>query len=869
MAWWRTRRRERDLQREINAHLDLEAEERIAEGLGRDAARMAARRAFGHTAQVSESVRETWGGNWLVQLRQDTRHALRVLARSPGFAAAAVATLALGIGANTAMFGVVDAILLRPLPFPQPDRLVSAWGDATRQQASLVVLRDQSRTTEYGAWSGNSEYNLTGSGDPARLLVSSLSANLLSLLDKRPMLGRAFEPGEDQPGRDREAILSYSLWQRRFGGDPNIVGRFITLDEVARRVVGVMPPEFQLPRPQTDLWIPLRIDRRDDGVYFWSYNLTIVGRLRPGFTPAQAQAELRTFIPQIRDSFPWKMWPDFGAGVKIIGLQEMLYGDVRTRLLVLLAAVGLVLLIACANVANLLLASGMSRRKEIAVRTALGASRGRIARQLLTESLVLSLAGALVGLGLAYALGGLFRYALPAWLPRLAHSGVDPRVLIFTVVLALATGLGFGILPALRFSRGDVQGSIKPQERGSSGARGRQRLTAALVSFEIAVGAVVVIGAGLLARSFFGLVSVKPGFRTAGVLTALVTPNPSLCKERARCLSFYDDVLDRARSLPGVESAAAVNPLPLAANFGGAAVELEGHPLRPGHIASTLWNTTVTPGYFAAMGVPILAGRGFRESDTVGTEPVAMVSVATARRWWPGQNPIGKHLKFTWLKEWKTIVGMVGDTRDSALAGDPDYIEGHFYLPFRQTAVSQQPRMSLVLTTSSDPLRLVEALRQLVQSIQPDVPVTQMRPMEEVVSESVNTPRSMTWLLFSFAALALLLSAVGTYAVIAYTVAQRTREIGIRVALGAKSRDILRGILARGFAVTAAGLAVGVAGALAATRVLRSMLFQVTTTDVFTFVAMPLVLLVVAMLATYVPARRAAKVDPAITLRYE
>ena len=866
---WR-KRDEDDLDRELKSHLDLEAEEQREAGVAPEQARFAARRALGNQALVKEAVREARGANLFGHFRHDLRQAARMLRKNPGFSAAAVATLALGIGANTAMFGVVNAILLRPLPFRDPQRLVAVDSDAARQQAALEIFRSGSRAVDYGAWSANTEFNLTGQGDPARLVGSQISGNLLTAFGVPPMLGRGFQTGEDASGRDRLVILSYDLWQQRFRGDPDIVGRSITLDEIDRQVVGIMSPAFRFPTPATQLWVPVHIDRVQDGTYFWLYNLNLVGRLRAGFSAQQAQAEMRTLIPRVRDAFPWKMWPDFGAKTKIVPLQEYLVGDVRTRLLVLLVAVGLVLLIACANVANLLLANGTSRQKEISVRTALGASRGRIVRQLLTESLLLAFAGGGAGLLLALALDGIFRRVLPDSLPQLAGGGLDPRVLAFTAAMCLATGLGFGAFPAWRFSRADLQGSLKSAGRGVSFGRGRQRLSTALVAFEIAVGVIVVIGAGLLARSFWGLVNVRTGFRSDHTLTALVTPNPSLCKVAQRCAAFYREVLDRARALPGVEAAAAVNPVPLTGNIGGAAVELEDHPLLPGHPASSLWASTITPEYLSAMGIPILAGRGFRDSDTEATEPVVLVTAATARRWWPGSNPIGKHLKYSWLKQWRTVVGVVGDTMEMSLAGDPKWLEGHFYVPFTQAPLNNGPRMTVVLRTAGpDPLLASQPLRQAVSSIRPDVPVTQFRTMDEVISESLSTPRSTMWLLFSFAALALVLSSVGIYAVVAHTVAQRTREIGIRMALGARAREIVVRILGRSLAVTAAGLAFGMAGAFAATRVLRSFLFHVTATDAVTFAAVPAVLLLVALLATYIPARRASRVDPATTLRYE
>jgi predicted permease len=860
--WWR-KKQEEDLERELRSHIELEAEERQDY--------YAARRAFGNVTSVKEEVREMWGFAMVEQIARDVRYALRGLRKSPGFAAAAAATLALGIGANTAMFSVVDAILLNPLPFPDPGRLIRISGDVVRQQASLAMLRDGSRTTDYAAYAGNSEFNFTGDGEPRRVVGSEVTANLFSTLGQRPLLGRTFQAGEDRPGNDRVVILSHTFWQRHFRGDPSVIGRSITIHEIDRRIVGVMPPGFQFPSPQTEIWLPAHIDRRIVGVYWWAYYLNIVGRLRPGFTREQAFAELRTFVPRIRDSFPppWKMWPDWGVRARIIGLRESLTGEVRTRVLVLFAAVGLVLLIACANVANLLLARGASRHKEISVREALGASRARIVRQLLTESLLLAALGGAAGLGLTFAIVGLFRHAVPGDLPRLAGGGVDMRVSGFTGLLALSTGFGFGLLPALRFSKIDLRSALNSEGRAVSARRFHRRLSGALVAFEIAAGVVVVIGAGLLARSFLRLVNVNPGFRSTGTLTALVTPNPSLCGVPARCTSFFQDVLDRARALPGVEAAAAVNPLPLTGEVGGGAIEMEGHPVLPGHSAPSLWANMVTPDYFAAMGIPILRGRGFLYSDRQDSELVALVTAATARRWWPGENPIGKHLRFVAERRVRRVVGVAGDTREVALAGDPDWVEGHIYLPYGQYVVNLGPTMSVVLKTTKDPMLLAEPLRRLVADIRRDVPVTQVRDIDEVISQSVDTPRSTMWLLFSFAALALLLSAVGIYAVVAYTVAQRTREIGIRIALGARARDVVRGILAWSLTVASAGLALGIAGAWAVTRVLRSLLFEVTPHDTVTFIATPLLLLFVVLLAAYAPARRASRVDPMVALRNE
>jgi predicted permease len=860
---------EADLNDELRDYVERQTERYLAKGLSPEQARAAALRDVDGIEQVKENCRDVRATAWIENARQDIRCACRTLRKNWGFALAAVSTLALGIGANTAMFGVVDGVLLRSLPFPEPSQLVRIMGDVVRQQASLVALRDGSRTTDYGAYSENTEFNFTGHGEPKRLVGCAVTANLFSVLRQAPLAGRAFLAGEDLPGNDGVAILSYSFWQNEFRGDPSVVGRIIKLDEADRRVVGVMPRTFRFPSLETEIWVPTRIDRRNVGMYWWTYNLNIVGRLRQGFTIQQAEAELRTFIPRIRDSFAWRMWPDWGQKAHLVNLQETLIGDVRTRLLILLSVVALVLLIACANVANLVLARSASRQRELSLRAALGASRTRILRQLLTESLVLAVLGAGVGLAVAFVVSSVFWRVLPTGLAQLGDKAIDLRVLGFTGLLAVGTGLGFGMLPAFRSLRADVQNALRSEDRAISGSRSRMRMSNGLVAFEVAIGVVVVIGAGLLARSFWELINVDPGFQTDHRLTALVTPNPSLCNTAGQCVAFYDELLSRTRPLPGVQSVAAVSPLPLSGNIGGAALELQDHPVLPGHSAPTLWVSSVTPDYFATMGISILSGRVFRDSDREVTELVAVVTAATAKHWWPNENPIGKHVRYVSEKSLRTVVGVVRDTKDAALSGDPGWMEGHFYLPYAQSGANLSPRLAVVLKTGVDPLSLSAPFRRLVSEIHKDVPVTEIRNMEEVISQSVSTSRSTLWLFLSFAALALVLSSVGIYAMFAYTVAQRTREIGIRMALGAPGKDIVQGILAHSFIITSIGLMVGIAAAYASTRFLRSLLFLVPSHDVVTFIAIPTLLLVFALVATYVPARRATKVDPVLALRHE
>jgi putative ABC transport system permease protein len=864
---WLTGRADRDLDRELRSHIDLEAEEHQEAGIPPDEARYAARRAFGNVTRLREDTRSMWGWMSFERLAQDLRYACRTLSKNRAFAAAVVGTLGLGIGANTAMFSVVNAVLVRPLPFEEPDQLFLITGYSLRQQASLVAFQNQDPSAEYAAYSSGNQLNLTGEGDPVRLTGSVVSANLFSVLKAQPFLGRVFEAGEDTPGRDAVVVLSHSYWQARFRGDPGILGRFITLDETVRRVVGVMPPQFRFPTPQTQLWIPTRIDPANVGVYWWTNNLNLVGRLSPGRTLSEVEAAVDRLRPRIRDGFPWQMWPDWGSDAQVAGLQEALVGDVKTRLLVLLAAVGLVLLIACANVGNLLLARGASRQKEIALRASLGASRGRIVRQLLTESLVLGLAGGTAGFALALLTSGMLGYLLPPDLPRLSEIGIDLRVLAFTAALVLGTGFGFGVLPALRLSRANTQSSLKAAGRTVVCGRNRQRLSATIVVLEIAVGVVVVISAGLVARSLWLLTSVHPGFDTANLLTAVVTPNESLCREPSRCAAFYDELLGKLRSLPGVLAAAAVNPLPLGGGIGGTPAEMEDHPHVPGTPSPTLWMANVTPEYLRVMRIPILQGRSFESTDQQGRVDVALVSRSTVERWWPGQNPIGKQLHLVGGKQrWRTVVGVTGNTLQETLAGNPDWQDGEIYLPYAQNV---RPQMTVVVRTSREPNDVAVPLRQIVAEMRPDVPVTEVRTMEEVVSASLITPRSTMWLLSTFAGLALLLSATGIYAVVSYATVQRTREFGIRMALGARPADIRRRVLAHSLALGCAGLALGVAAAFGATRVLASFLFDITTTDLVTFASMPLLLLMVVLMASFVPAYRASGVDPTVALRSE
>jgi predicted permease len=869
---------EHDVDAELEFHVLTRTEILMARGLTRDEAGEQARREFGDLRAAREELAAIDRGrvgrerraDWREALAQDVRFALRSLARRPSFLAVTSLTLALGIGANAAIFSVVDATLLKPLPYANPDRLVSIWPAGSMMPGVFVQVRAGMRSVDQIAgYSGGTAVSMTGASEPARLVQSEVTSRFFDVLGIRPIAGRTFLDGEDQPGHDRIAVLGHALWQQRFGSDPAIVGRSVVVDGISRTVVGVMPPGFHFPSPTIDFWVPVSLDPSPANVgRFWgTSHLNVIARLRPDSSLASAEREAAVLVDRARASFPWRMSDEWGKGVTVVPLERKVVGDVGPLLLVLFGSVGVVLLIACVNVANLLLSRATTREREIAIRASLGAGRGRIVRQLLTESVLLALVGGAIGL--VVAAGGVraLLLLLPPGMPRVTEVAVDARVLAFTMLTSLATGITFGLAPALRVSRPALN-AVLGATRNAGGTLVKRRLSDALVVAQIALGVVLVAGAGLLLKSFWRLHQVELGFRADEVIAADI-PIPSFTSDTTvHARAFFDAVLDEVRAIPGVKSAAIASVLP----FGGVgsmqssfATEIEASPVPPGGSAPMLVRTVVSPEYFEAMGIPLVRGRALSAADRDGGPTVAVVDEFTARRLWPDADPIGQRFRAVWMKPWVTVVGVVGSVKRDSLSSAG---EVSVYLPTTHTAGFSFPtQMTLVVRSEARVADLAPRIRSAVGRVDATVPVSPPRLVATLVSNSVARARFTVVLLATFALVALSLGAVGIYGVVAYAVARRTREIGVRMALGARATDVLAMVLRSGGSLTAAGVALGTVAALAASRLLSGFLFGVTPSDPAVFIAVPALLGAVAVGACAIPARRAARVDPVVALR--
>jgi putative ABC transport system permease protein len=801
-------------------------------------------------------------------LIQDLRYATRMMIKQPIFTAVAVIALALGIGANTAIFTVVNAVLLRPLPYNEPDSLVWVWDTQPQLATAPTSLpdfldwKDQNRSFEYmAAYQGGNMFFDDGNG-VQDTPVGLVTPDVFALFRVTPVLGRTFTEEETQPGRSRVAVLSQALWQRRFGSDPNVLGQIVQLSGTPYTIIGVIATGFNFPN-EAQLWRPLQIDtnRLDRGPHY----LRVVGRLRPGVTLAEAQAEMSTIASRIAQQYPEKI---AGHGVKLDLLSDVVIGDIRPALFVLLGAVGFVLLIACANVANLLLARAGARQREIAIRTALGATRPRIIRQLLTESVLLAVVGGIAGLIIAvWGVDSLVSLS-PDTIPRVREIGIDAKVASFTVLISLLTGVVFGLAPALQVSKPDLTDALKESGRTTAGSR-RNRIRSLLVVWEIALSLVLLIGAGLMIRSFATLSSVAPGFNPDKLLTMGVTLLRSSYPEENQVAAFYEQMLERLSVAPGVKSAGAIGDLPLSGSNTSDYFTIEGRPAIAKEDRPLAECRTVTPHYFESMEIPLLKGRDFAETDTKRTPNVAVINEAFAHAHFPDEDPLGHRLSLQGqFRDPLLIVGVVGNVRNFGLDEQPT---PEIYYPYLQDPLREtyDRSMTLVVRTKSDPAAMAEGLRTELLSLDKTLPVYALKPMTEYLRDSLSRRRFNMVLLSVFAAVALLLAGVGIYGVISYSVAQRTHEIGIRVAIGAHAGEILKLVIGQAMLLTMTGIALGLVTAFALTRLMQSLLFEVSPTDPLTFAVISVILTIVALVACFVPARRAMKVDPMVALRCE
>jgi putative ABC transport system permease protein len=796
---------------------------------------------------------------------QDLRYGLRAMGRAPVLATVAVLSLALGIGANTAIFSAVNALLLNPYPFPQPDRLVSVEARHVSGKNSGAGYRDyldwQQQNTVFEEMAIEPEtigYTLTGQGEPQRVIGGLTTADFLRLLGIQPVLGRFFTADEDKPDGPRVAVLSYAAWQNRFGGRADILGLAFTLNGRPYTVIGVLPSSFAFPGVDTCEFLAPLGESPLQGRYQHQYG--VVARLRTGITVERAQNDMTTIARRLEQEYPAT---NKGWGITVRPLTASIAEEARTPVIVLFSAVAFVLLLACVNVAGLLLARASGRAKEIAIRASLGASRARIARQMLTEAVLLSLCGGAAGLLFAGWLMDALRAAAPRDFALDTTLRLNPTVLIFTLAVSLLTGIAFGLAPAWYAARTDLNAALKGDGNGGSGTPSRGRLMSYLVAGEVALSLILLVDAGLLVKSFMLSLRVETGLRVEGVLTFALDLPEARYPSAARITSFYSELLDRLRSSPGVDSAAAVMTLPMTGGMTGGSFQVEGRPKAPDWVDTMVQYNITTPGYFRTMGIPLLRGRDFDRHDTAASLPVAIVNDRLARQFFPNEDPIGHRYRDDYDGKWRTIVGVVASTKFQQPVKAP--FPG-VYSPHAQSPSSY---MWITARTSGDAASLAGTARSMVRSLDRDLPLLKVRTMRQVVADALSEPRLLMSFLTGFAAFALLLAAIGIYGIVEYSVRQRMHELGVRIALGASSGDVLRLVLRKGTVLAAAGAAVGIPAVLAGSRLMGSLLYGISPRDLTVFAAVPVVLLLVALAACYVPARRAARVDPLIALRSE
>ena len=863
-------RLEHRMESELRLHIQAYTDDLIRSGVPSTEAERRARVEFGGLEGVKEACREARGLRWPDELRQNLRYAFRALRKAPGFTAAAVLSLAIGIGVNTAIFSVVHAALIRPLPYKEPGRLVAMCEDDTTRgetcsafaNANFLDLRANSPSLEDAAAHTSTGAGLIGAGDAEQLMGRLVTGNTFALMGVSAHSGRTLIPDDDEPARPRVILLSYALWQRKFGGDPGIVGRLLNLDGDGYTVVGVMPATFRFPGAHDEFWLPLRFDAQDRQERS-NHNLHCIGRLKRGATLRQAQTEASFIATRLQ-----REYPDTNAGIDftLAPLRESLTHSVRTALIVLLVAVGFLLLIACANVGNLILTRSTVRRRELAVRAALGAGRPRLIRQMLTESLCLSVLGGAAALGLCFALTNVMRTSLPPALIPAGEIRVDTGLLCFGLIVSIVAGLLCGLAPALLVSRGDLRDSLTGSSRSATGSGMDVRTRGFLVAGEASLTVILLIGAGLLLRSFIRLMEVDPGFRAAHVLVTRFALPQYLYPSQARKMSFYQELLARMESTPGVQSAALITCSPLTHEGGSSWFLREGRPAaHPEELIAN--NLLVGEKYFSTMGIPIREGRTFSGHDGAEAPLVAVINRSMARRFWPGESPVGKRLQFyNGSRPWIQIVGVAGDVRQTALNIDP---APEIYRPIAQDSQLWLAPRALVIRTHAEPMSLASAVRQQFQSLDRNVPIYGLNSMDALLDKSVASRRLEVWLVGAFGCVALLLASIGIYGVVAYVAAQCRHEVGIRMALGATRTDVTTMMLRKGLGPVLMGLLIGLALALPLTRFLSSELYEVKATDAFTFSAVSLLMIAIAGGAAYFPSRKAARMDPMPALRQD
>ncbi len=869
-----------DVDDELSFHIDMRVRDNIRRGMSPEEARQEALERFGAVDSVRETlvdhdrskVTRAERREFLADLAQDIGFGWRSLRRAPGFATAAILTLALGIGANTAIFSIVNALLLRPLPYERPEELVSL---SAGSGGEFLALRERlhafSEVAAYGARQFAVDFG--GGTDVTRLNGAAVTPNLFRTLGVSPQLGTTFGDDASTIGKNYVVVLSHQLWQRQFGGAASVIGKRILIEAVPHTVIGVMPEDFRFPASTTEYWLPVTFNPANVGAHWAVPSGYFIGRVKPGISVEAGIADARKTWPAMRRLNPlWDPGDKYGLDIKLSPLQERMVGAPRNLLWLLLGCVSLVLLIACVNVANLLLARATARERELAVRAAVGGGRGRLIRQLVTESILLSSIGGALGVLLALVTVRWLVSVMPAGIPRVSEISVNGTVLLVTAGVAIVTGLLFGIVPAVRATASAVTGVVGTMGRRSTPGARHHRLAGFLVAAEVALAVMLVIGAQLLVRSFVELRSVEPGYQAGRLMVARISPpsasyriNLDDVTQPDRVTAFYKSVMGRLAAIPGVQTVAAVDKLPIATPVWGIAPRVQGlweDGRKP--LPDVSHFQAVTENYFAAMQIPVREGRAFDANDVAAANPVAMVSQSTAKKYWPNESAIGKRIGYPWPSPWITIVGVVPDVRQDSLR---DTANTSIYVPWQQRSRMTGPEMWIIARTKGDPRALAAAIRQIVRETDRTVAVSDVHPMDEIIGLSVQRDRFMLIIVGLFAIAAMLLGAVGIYGVMSYLVSQRTQEMGVRIALGASSATVLAMVVRRGAVMAGAGAVVGVVAAVWATKPLGAFLYGVSATDPLTFVSVPVLFLLVALLASLLPARRATRVDPVRALR--